>query len=365
MTTTIIGAGLCGLATAYRLQQAGINVTVLEANAVAGGRIQPAGEQTGHQDLGPTWVWPYAQPVVNRWLTELGLSTFEQFDEGLGLLDRDPASFATQQMLPSQHGIARIEGGTHALVRQLEKYLPKVVHYEQAVTDCTLIEGVWQLSVSTPANPSADADEDTSTTKQLTTDRLIIATPPRLAAAMLNAEKNTLADVLAILQASETWMAPHAKIVAFYETAFWREAGLSGRIASQVGPLAEVHDHSGPDGKPAALFGFAGAPANVRAQAGEQFIDAIKAQLQRCFGEHAPMPTHIEIKDWAFETFTTTEADRSGSGAHPPVLSNLVRQSHCNESLWFAGSETSAISAGLIEGALVRADEVAEQFILI
>ena len=376
-STTIIGAGLCGLAIAYRLQQAGIGVTVLEANTIAGGRIQPAGKQTGHQDLGPTWVWPYAQPVVNRWLTELGLSTFEQFDEGLGLLDRDTASFATRQMLPSQHGIARINGGTHALIRQLEKNLPVVVQYDQTVTGCTLTDNGWQLSISTPVNPGtgkgkgasasadADADADASTTKQLTTDRLIIATPPRLAAAMLNSDTNSLADVLAILQASETWMAPHAKIVAFYDNAFWREAGLSGRIASQVGPLVEVHDHSGPDGMPAALFGFSGVPASARAHAPEQFIEAIKVQLQRCFGDQAPAPTHIEMKDWAFEPFTTTEADRTGSGAHPPVLSKIVRQSHGNESLWFAGSETSASGAGLIEGALVRADEVAEQCIRI
>lgn len=352
-TTTIIGAGLCGLAIAYRLQQAGLDVTILEADRSSGGRIKPAGEHTGHQDLGPTWVWPQAQPIVTHWLNELELKLFEQFDSGNGLLDRSSDEYATEQLLPSQYGSARIEGGTHALIRQLEKKLPNVVQLEQPVTSCTYDNGRWNVNIS--AADSADKPY------LITTDRLVVATPPRLAAALLKSEKEALATVIPILEKSETWMAPHAKIIAFYDTAFWREAGLSGRIASHVGPLVEVHDHCGPDGTPAALFGFAGVPADARAQAGELFVDAIKQQLQRCFGSDAPSPTQVVVKDWAFEPFTTTDADRNGSGAHPPVLSDQVRQPYFNNSLWLAGSETSSISAGLIEGALARADEIAEQ----
>lgn len=354
--TTIIGAGLSGLATALRLKQAGRDVIVLEASHSTGGRIAPAGEITGHQDLGPTWVWPSVQPIVTQWVSELELSLFDQFDQGNGLLDRDPNANATQQFLPSQHGSARIEGGTHALIRQLENRLPGVVFVNHAVTSCTFDNGRWQLSVSTA--------ESKDQPRLMTAEQLVIATPPRLAAALLKPQAESLAKLLRILEASETWMAPHAKVVVFYDTAFWRENGLSGRIASQVGPLVEVHDHSGPDGTPAALFGFSGVPADARAQAGDQFIEAIKQQLQRCFGEHAPEPTQIIVKDWAFEPFTTTTADRHGSGAHPPVLSELVRQSHCNESLWIAGAETSAVSAGLIEGALARANEVSQKILI-
>ena len=36
---------------------------------------------------------------------------------------------------------------------------------------------------------------------------------------------------------------------------------------------------------------------------------------------------------------------------------------HCNDSLRFAGSQSSAVSAGLIEGALARADEVVQQVV--
>ncbi len=359
MSVIVIGAGLAGLATAFRLTQAGVDVQVLEANAVAGGRIQPA-LTGGHQDLGPTWVWPYAQPVVTQWLDELRLELFDQYDKGADLVDSEPNAFAQQTSLASQYGSARIKGGTHALIVALLKNLDGIVHFEQAVNSCTLSEKQWQLNVSTTSVEHKPL--------LLTADRVVIAIPPRLAANILSTDQVTPSDELAksieILNAAPTWMAPHAKVVAVYETAFWREQNLSGRVASHVGPLVEIHDHCGPDGKPAALFGFAGVPPQSRHGNNEQFRAAIKQQLKRCFGEQAPEPLSIHIKDWAFEPYTTTAADRNGDGAHPVVLANSVREPHCERSMWFAVSETSERSPGLIEGALARADEVASDIVM-
>lgn len=352
MNVIIIGAGLAGLATAYRLKQHGIDAQVLEANSQPGGRIQPA-IANSHQDLGPTWVWPYAQPVVTQWLNELNLKTFDQYDDGIALIDRDANMQAQQQDLPSQYGIARIEGGTHALIAKLSSCLTHSVKLEHIVKRCVYVNKQWQLTVSTANNG----------TMQFTCEKLIVSAPPRLGAAIIDTTEDSLTTALTTLSRAETWMAPHAKVVAVYTTAFWREMGLSGRVASHVGPLVEVHDHSGPDGTPAALFGFAGVPAHLRLEAKEQFVQAIKQQLKRCFGESAPEPIDIIIKDWAYEQFTTTDADRNGSGAHPPVLPSLARDAYCDESLWFGVSETSQRSPGLIEGALARADEVAADMI--
>jgi len=362
MSVTVIGAGLAGLATAFRLRQAGIEVQVLEANAVAGGRIQPA-LADGHQDLGPTWVWPYAQPVITRWLDELQLELFAQYDEGSGLLDQDASTSAQQYSLASQYGSARIKGGTHALIVALLDRLDGIVHFQHVVNRCKFIdqqyERLWQLDIS-----SGSARRDPYV---LNTSQLVVAIPPRLAANILSPNQGTQCDELdrtiQLLNTTPTWMAPHAKVVAVYETAFWRSQGLSGRVASQVGPLVEIHDHSGPDGSPAALFGFAGVSPQSRHENTEQFYIAIQQQLKRCFGEHAPEPSSILIKDWAFEPFTSTATDRRGDGAHPQVLSNSVREPHCERSMWFAVSETAERSPGLIEGALSRADEVASDII--
>lgn len=357
---TVIGAGLSGMAVAYRLHQQGIPVTVLEANSVAGGRIQPAlTERNTHQDLGPSWVWPYAQPVVEMWLNELELNTYPQFDDGDGLIDRHPQQAAVPQFLPGQHGMLRISGGTHAIINRLLSTLKDNIHLSKTVTACYRTNDRFLLDVTV-----------NGVTTQVETDHLIMATPPRVAIPILQTPGDAdnpslqaeLANVLEVLQQTPTWMAPQAKVVILYKTAFWRDQGLSGRVASQVGPLVEIHDHSGPDGSPAALFGFVGVPAAHRADK-KKLSAAIEQQLTRCFGHDAPVPTKIIIKDWAVEKFITTDADLAGPGNHPSVINELARKGWCNNKLWFTASETSSVSPGLIEGALARADEVAKQVI--
>lgn len=353
MKVIIAGAGLCGLATAYRLHEAGLDVTVLEGNAIAGGRVQPASRASDvQQDLGPSWVWPYAQANVCKWFEVLGIKTFAQFDAGDALIDRDLNDNAQRQFLPGQHGIARVAGGTYAIVRSLLDKLPDIVHCRQTVTSCNF--GNSTGSVEICVNGAAET---------LHCHKLILALPPRLAAPLIPA-REALAGVINTMQQTPTWMAQHAKVVIHYDSAFWRSNGLSGRVASQVGPLVEIHDHCGPEGTPAALFGFVGLSAAQRTHMG---VDALKAvireQLLRCFGRDSPAPREIEVKDWALEKLTSTSADLADAGSHPAVVSDLVRQSWCDDRLWFAGSETSAISPGLLDGAFARADQVADQVI--
>ncbi|MGH1417928.1 MAG: FAD-dependent oxidoreductase [Hyphomicrobiaceae bacterium] len=81
----VIGAGVCGLAAAYLLRKAGRTVRVLEGGDQPGGRIRSfhdpqSGDVLG--DRGPSWVWPEHQPVIARWLDELDLDVFEQFEGG-------------------------------------------------------------------------------------------------------------------------------------------------------------------------------------------------------------------------------------------------------------------------------------------
>jgi len=154
-------------------------------------------------------------------------------------------------------------------------------------------------------------------------------------------------------------MALHAKVVIQYARPFWRERGLSGRIASRVGPLVEVHDHCGARAEPAALFGFLGWPHHVRAQRGARLAGDIAAQLRRCFGDDAPAPVAITVEDWAADPWVAAPADLAGDGAHPEVRPSVLRQPHLDGRVWFAAAETAERSPGLIEGAMVAGERVA------
>jgi monoamine oxidase len=78
----VIGAGLAGLSAARRLQEAGLDVVVLEARDRVGGRTLSATEDGGRLvEYGGQWVGP-TQDHVLALIDELGLETFTQFSDG-------------------------------------------------------------------------------------------------------------------------------------------------------------------------------------------------------------------------------------------------------------------------------------------
>ena len=237
-------------------------------------------------DLGPTWVWPDAQPVAAGWLDRLGLERFAQFDDGLAILDLERGRAPVRTVLPRQDGSMRLTGGTQALIDRLVAGLP--AH--------TIITGAPVTGIET--RPESVIVSFATGRSPVTAAGVIIAMPPRIVHDL--AWQPRLPGALAAaLAATPTWMAPHAKVVIEYARPFWRARGLSGRIASRVGPMVEVHDHCGPHGEPAALFGFVGWPPRERKQLGAKLADAVTAQLVRCFGSDAPAPARITIEDWA------------------------------------------------------------------
>ena len=153
-----------------------------------------------------------------------------------------------------------------------------------------------------------------------------------------------------------TWMATQAKAVVLYDEPFWRERELSARVASQIGPLVEVHDHSMPDGGQASLFGFIGLPPGEPRLNRESLQDQINQQLVRCFGEQAQNITEIHIEDWAINSLICTDLDLTTPPSHPEVVSDLLRTPHCGDRIYFSVAETALQSPGLIEGAFAASE---------
>lgn len=85
----IIGAGPSGLTTAYRLQQAGHSVAVIEARERVGGRTWSDHIDGAFLEIGGQWVSPDQTALISL-VNELGLKTFSRYREGENLY-RDPS----------------------------------------------------------------------------------------------------------------------------------------------------------------------------------------------------------------------------------------------------------------------------------
>ena len=352
----VAGAGVAGLVAASALVDAGVPVTVLEAAPGIGGRVRTLRDAAGRPlgDLGPSRVWPPYQPSVSRWLARAGVATVEQFERGDGIVERGHGAAPTRMALPGQHGQRRPLGGPGALVDALAAALPPgTVRTSSALCDVELVE----LDAGTRLRLHLD---ENGTERVADAAHAILALPPRIIGRDVRFAPALDAPLARLLAAAPTWMAAQAKALVVHETPFWRAAGLSGRIASAIGPLVEAHDHCGPDGSPAALVGFVGTPVGARRALGDGELEgAIVAQLVRCFGDAAARPLHVRVEDWADDARIATAADVASPGGHPAVLPGTVRAPILGGRVHFAGAETSDVSPGLLDGACAAGERAA------
>ncbi len=312
----VIGAGLSGLALGTALRSEGRDVMILEARDRAGGRVL---SQKGY-DLGPSWIWPHNHHMLAL-ASRLGLRTFPQhasgrlvFEDANGAIRRD-LDFATMG------GALRIEGGLVRVTDALAKQLGSSLHLD---------------------HPVRRVSEDTAGVTLIGDDFEV-----RAACGVFALPLRLAAGLGVVVPDVPTWMAGHAKLIATYSAPFWRDSGLNGDAISHKGPLAEIHDASLADADVGALFGF----AHPGATRNPEFRDAAIAQLTHLFGPMAATPHDVFVKDWSEDAATATPADRIPPAGHP-----AYRAIPSTERLIFAGSETSPVDGGFLEGALASAE---------
>lgn len=347
MSTLIIGGGLSGLALAEQLEARGAPYTLLEARTRFGGRIMTQSHKNAAFDMGPAWFWP-GQPRIAALIERLGLAKFDQFADGVLSYETETGQVQRGQGFSSMQGSWRLEGGLSALTDALAARLPD--------TKKRLGARVAKLERTTGGIKATLANGETETA-----DRAVLALPPRVAAT-IDYHPPLPEASLSTMRKTATWMAGQAKAVAVYDTAFWRQAGLSGDAMSRRGPMVEIHDASPASGGPYALFGFIGVPPHAR-QDEETLRTQLLAQLVRLFGPEAGKPAALFVKDWAFDTRTATQADHAPLSAHPTYALHPSLRNLWEGRMHFAGTEVAPEFGGYLEGALEAAENVLKTLI--
>jgi monoamine oxidase len=357
LETLIVGAGLCGLSIASRLQSAGRDFIVVEARRRPGGRIETTGGGPGDVaiDLGPGWFWPDTQPRMVRLLAELGLQGFPQHDSGdiLHLAGADASPEVLAQ--PGVHnGAHRVAGGMVSIIDALVRRLaPDVLR-----TGCELVRLIRRGDhIEAHCRSAGEA-------LVIAARNVVLAMPPRLVAERIAFDPVLDDGLMQAAQDTPTWMSAQAKVGVRYRRAFWREAGASGNafVSHPQAVLAEIFDACDATGNAAALGGFVALPPPLRESHAASLDLLVRSQLAQLFGPQAE-DTDVLVRDWARETFTCSARDAAAPSRHPEDGCEALAVPYWDARLHFGGSETATRGAGYLDGALDAAARIAGRII--
>lgn len=188
--------------------------------------------------------------------------------------------------------------------------------------------------------------------------RAIVAVPP-----VLLAEIHFSPDVPRLRRnlARKTVPGHLIKWEAVYPTPFWRDAGLSGQVISDVGPARSTFDNTPPGGTPGILFGFIGgadAAAASKLSAADRGA-AVLRNFVSFFGPQAGTPVDAFEMDWSTEAWTRgcpVGHMRPGTlRRYGPALRVPFKRVH------WAGTEVATFWNGYMDGAVESGEVAAKQ----
>ncbi|SCY09278.1 monoamine oxidase [Nonlabens sp. Hel1_33_55] len=339
-TITIIGGGLTGLTLAYQLKKARIDFLLLEARPRLGGRIFT--KMSGNHipiDLGAAWFWDY-NPRVKKLLEELQIPAFPQkFGTDVWYQGRPNADFQQIQIPEQQQTSYRIKGGTTNLILSLAAKLDhNQVHLETQVLKISYRYSKYTIQTN---NGFFDTD-------------LVINTLPPALNSQLEYDPELPQDYIDIAVNTHTWMQDSIKFGLGFKTAFWEQLNLPVTAFSNFAIASEIYDYSNINGDRFAIMGFLNSHFSQLDKVTRK--QKVLEQLSSFLGKNVLDHVSYEECAWIDEPFTKTTSQNQLQ-PHQNNGDSKLRSSFNNDTLIMAGSETSSVLSGYMEGAVNSAME--------
>lgn len=341
--TLIIGAGLSGLLTAYRLKNKGFIVEIVESRDRLGGRIHTLNSDFATLEMGATW-FNDVHGNVKRILNEFNLPHFEQFMKGTSYFEPFSQAPAQEIEIPQNSPSYRFVGGTSQLIEAIKSNLHEVkFNFDEVVSEIDFSNDKVMVKTN---NYTYEADYVISTI------------PPALLVNEVIFKPNLPETLSKIAKETHTWMQDSIKVALVYRNPFWRENEISGTVFSNVGPVTEFYDHSNFELDQFALCGFVSSGMSMFSK--EERLNKILIQLKKIFGKEVLNFIDYQETVWSEEAFTKSKKQESLVFPHQNNGHTLFRENHFENRLFISGSETATNFPGYMEGAILAAEHVAQ-----
>lgn len=341
----IIGAGLSGLLTAYRLKKENIPFKILEARKRIGGRIfTDYGTDQTPVEMGATWFGNQHKHLINL-LDELNMGYFEQFMDGKVFFQPFSSSPAESIQIPRQPPSFRISGGTSNLIEKLYQKLDK--------NDILLNQSVREIKFNKNSVQvyAKEIFEGSS---------VVLAIPPKLWSKKIVFTPQLPNNLMTVAKQTHTWMEDSIKVALIYKQPFWQHEKHSGTLFSNSGPITELYDHCNHERSKYALCGFIN--SSFKSLSHSERRKLVLNQIKNVFGVKAEMFLDYKECIWSNEENTF---EKSETALYPhqnngnPIFSNTF----FDDRLFISSSESAPEFSGYMDGAVRAANTTANKII--
>ena len=237
----------------------------------------------------------------------------------------------------------RFVGGAQQLCDKMSAGLGDRVLLGSTVTEITQTEAAVEII---------------STNRVVHADRTIVTLPPTIAGRIRYSPGPPVQRDHLCQRASMRWA---IKVHCVYANRFWAAEGLSGATMSDDGIVRITADNSPPSGAPGVLVGFIEETEalQISSASPDERRAAVVADLVKYFGARAADPLTYREKHWGDDPFCRgIDGGYWSPGtwtAYGAALRRPVGRVH------WAGTETSAVWNGKMEGALLSAERAATE----